>query len=443
MVKDGILTNLDKNQATEWLNSFVVVRKLSGKLRICLDPTDLNPHIIRPVCNSNTLDDVVHKLRKGKYYASFDAIKGFFHVPLDDKSKLLTAMLTPLGVFIYNVLAMGLSNANDIFERCLWDILHDLPGVLKIADDILVYGETYEEFKDNVLRFLDCCVEKDLHLNAEKFKLNCDVVGHLLTKNSVKPDPKKVEAICNWPVPENIAQLQSFLGAINYLAKFIPHLSALQAPLQDLLKSDSDYVWSANHRVCFEQIKDAVCKDVTLKFHDPSLPTYIETDASLNGIDVVLLQPIDSNYTLDEYGIPTSLMPVVFASKTLTIAEHNYANIERELLGVVFGVEHFKHFTFGNEVHMITDHKPLVFLLKKSLVACSSRLSRLMLKIVDFALKVLYQPGRKMVISDALSHLSSHQTPDTKETVPGLNVTIHKISVFLNTDNMSIEQMRA
>ena len=123
-------------------------------------------------------------------------------------------------------------------------------------------------------------------------------------------------------------------------------------------------------------------------------------------------------------------MPVAFASKTLTTAEHNYANIERELLGVVFGVQHFKHFTFGNEVHMITDHKPLVSLLKKSLVACSSRLSRLMLKIVDFPLKVLYQPGGKMVISDALSHLSSHQTPDTKETVHGLNVTIHKLVCF-------------
>ena len=202
-------------------------------------------------------------------------------------------------------------------------------------------------------------------------------------------------------------------------------------------------MWSANHQVCFEQIKDAVCKDVTLKFYDPSLPTYIETDASQNGIGVVLLQPIDSNYTLDEYDIPTSLMPVAFASKILTSAERNYANIERELLGVVFGVQHFKHFTFGNEVHMITDHKPLVSLLKKSLIACSSRLSRLMLKIVDFPLKVLYQLERKMVISDALSCLSSHQTTDTKETVHGLNVTIHEISVFSNTDSTSIEKIRA
>ena len=85
MVKDGILTKLDKNQATEWLNSFIVIQKPSGKLRICLDSTNLNPHIIRPVCNSNTLDDIIHKLKNAKHYTVFDATKGFFHVPLDDK----------------------------------------------------------------------------------------------------------------------------------------------------------------------------------------------------------------------------------------------------------------------------------------------------------------------------------------------------------------------
>ena len=199
MVKAGILTKLDKNQASEWLNSFVVVRKPSGKLRVCLDPTDLSPHIIHPVCNSNTLDEIVHKLCKEKYMVCFDALKGSFHVPLDENLKLLTAMLTPIGVFIYNVLTMGLANANDIFEQCLCDILHGLDGVFNIADDILVIGATYEEFKDNVIRFLDWSVEKDLHLNADKFKLDCDTVtffGHQLTKDGMKP----VKDIREWPV---------------------------------------------------------------------------------------------------------------------------------------------------------------------------------------------------------------------------------------------------
>ena len=331
-----------------------------------------------------------------------------------------------------------------IFEQCLCDILHGLDGVFNIADDILVIGETYEEFKINVIRFLDWCVEKDLHLNADKFKLDCDTVtflGQLLTKIGMKPESKKVKDIREWPAPKDIKELQSLLGTVNYLARFIPHLSTLQAPLQDLLKKENDFIWAQNHQTCFDKIKEAVCKGVTLKFYDPNLPIFIETDANQNGIGIVLLQPLDSNFTLDENNIPTKLMPVDFASKTLTSAERNYANTERELLGVVFGVLHFKHFTFGNEVNIITDHKPLVSLLKKSLAACSSRLSRLILKIVDYPLKVMYQPGRKMVISDALSHLSTHQTPDTKETVPGLNVTIHEVGVFSNTDNTSMQSI--
>ena len=284
-------------------------------------------------------------------------------------------------------------------------------------------------------------MEKDLHLNADKFKLDCDTVtffGHLLTKDGMKLDPKKVKDIRQWPVPKDIKELQSFLGAVNYLARFIPHLSALQAPLQDLLKKENEFTLAQNHQLCFDQIKEAVCKDISLKFYDPNLPIFIETDASQNGIGVVLLLPLDSNFTLNENNIPTKLMSVAFASKTLTSAECNYANIECELLGVVFGVLHFKHFTFGNEVDIITDHKPLVSLLKKSLAACSSRLSRLILKIVDYPLKVMYEPGRKMVISDALSHLSNHQIPNTKETVPDLNVTRHEVGAFSNTDSTSM-----
>ena len=162
-----------------------------------------------------------------------------------------------------------------------------------------------------------------------------------------------------------------------------------------MLKKENEFIWAQNHQLCFDQIKEAVCKDITSKFYDPNLPIFIETDASQNGTGVVLLQPLESNFTLNENNIPTKLMPVAFASKTLTSIECNYANIERELLGVVFVVLHFKHFTYGNEVNIITDHKPLVSLLKKSLAACSSRLSRLILKIVEYPLKAMYQPGRK------------------------------------------------
>ena len=120
MVKAGILTEVTPEMSTpEWLNSFMIVKKPNGNLRVCLDPTDLNKHIIHPICNMRTLEEIIDMLKGSMYFAVFDSNKSFFHVPLDCESKQLTAMLTPIGIYLYNVLAMGLSNATDIFEKCM------------------------------------------------------------------------------------------------------------------------------------------------------------------------------------------------------------------------------------------------------------------------------------------------------------------------------------
>ena len=142
MEKAGIISKYDSisGPAPEWLNSFVTVRKPNGSLHICLDPTDLNKHKVQPVCNSFMLDEIIDKLKGSLFFAVFDTMKGFFHIPMDAKSKLLTAMLTRYGIYIYNVLAMGIADAIDIFEICIHQLLQDLQGVLNIADDILVFG---------------------------------------------------------------------------------------------------------------------------------------------------------------------------------------------------------------------------------------------------------------------------------------------------------------
>ena len=143
--------------------------------------------------------------------------------------------------FIFTVLAMGLADATDIFETVICDLLKDLNGVLNIADDILVFGNTYDSFKKNVISFLDHCVAEDIHLNLDKIQIDCEQVpffGHTLSKDGVHPDKAKVELIQNWPIPENIKELQSFLGTVNYISKFLAFLSDLHAPLQGPLKKD-------------------------------------------------------------------------------------------------------------------------------------------------------------------------------------------------------------
>ena len=335
MEAQGIISKYDgRDISPEWLNSFVC-----GSLRICLDLTSLNKEIIRPVCNAQTMDDVVHKLKSANYFAVFDTSKGLFHVPLDRESKALTAMLTPFGIYVYNVLAMGLSNATDLFETCIQEILQGLNGCTNIADDVLVFGTTYDEFKTNILAFLDHCVQEGMHLNPDKVKIDCLEVpyfGNTLSKEVLSPDSKKVELIQQWPTPTNHKELQSFLGTVNYLSRFLAFLSDLDAPLQSLLKKDTEFLWTPAHQHAFDQIKLHVSNDVKLQFYDSDKPLYIEVDTSKKGIGAVMLQQdkIVRNESKSDDEIPTNLRPISYASKTLSVTESNYSNIERELLGL-------------------------------------------------------------------------------------------------------------
>ena len=168
---------------------------------------------------------------------------------------MLTAMLTPFGIYVYNVLAMGLSNATDLFETCIREILEGLNGVTNKADDVLAFGRIESEFRNNVISFLDRCIKQDMHLNLDKIQINCTEVpffGNTLSKDGLSPDMSKVKLIQAWPTPTNQKELQSFLGTVNYLSRFLPFLSDLRAPLQNLLKKDSEFIWTNVHQHTFD-----------------------------------------------------------------------------------------------------------------------------------------------------------------------------------------------
>ena len=151
-----------------------------------------------------------------------------------------------------------------------------------------------------------------------------------------------------------------------------------------------------------------------------------------------MLQPDTVVRNTSTGDIPNKLRPIAYASKTLSQTESNYSNIKCELLGVVFRCLHFKHFAYGCKVTVITDHKPLVSLFKKSLGSSSPRLARKLLQILNLDLDVVYQPGSQMYLSDAISRLSSHN-PDKDDTIPGLDVSIHDISICTGFNATSIQ----
>ena len=241
---------------------------------------------------------------------------------------------------------------------------------------------------------------------------------------------------------KNVKQLQSFLGSVNYLSKFIPHLSSFRKPLQDLLKSSNEFVWLKVHDEAFKTLKNAIVKDVTLKYFDSNLPIYIETDASKKGIGVVMLQPDNSVEKTSHIEVPNNLRPVFYASKTLTATESNYSNIECEMLGVIFSM---LHFMCGRQVHIITDHKPLIMLFAKNLATTSPRLSRMLIKILDYIVVLHHQEGNKMHLSDAILRLSVHDSDAAENKVKPIadfNISIHEISEITGFKPLTLQDIK-
>ena len=152
-----------------------------------------------------------------------------------------------------------------------------------------------------------------MHLNPDKVKIDCHEAPffrNVLSKDGLSPDNTKVQLIKDWPVPTNHKELQSFLGTVNYLSRFLAFLSDLCAPLQSLLKKDTQFAWTSVHQHAFDQIKLHVSNDVKLQFYDANRPLYIEVDTSKKGIGMVMLQEDSIMKDDSKSEIPTNLRPI-------------------------------------------------------------------------------------------------------------------------------------
>ena len=274
-------------------------------------------------------------------------------------------------------------------------VLRLLKGVHGIADDILTHGETEVQHNRRLLTLLETARMNNLSLNPDKFQFkstDCRFFGHRLTPEGLKPDPEKIKAILAMQPPQSIQQLQSFNGMVNYLKRFSPVLLELTEPLRKLQKSDTVWTWESEQQTAFEKTKTALTTLPVLAYFDKNKEHIIQTDASKTGLGAVLLQ---------------EGQPIVYASRTLTDTECRYSNIERELLGVVFGLERLHQYTSGKPITVETDHHPLTSIWKNTIATSSPRLQRLLLRLAQYDVYIEYLRGKENVIADALSRVAS------------------------------------
>ena len=289
----------------------------------------------------------------------------------------------------------------EIYQRAMTQIFGDLPGVEIVMDDILVHGCTREEHDTRLHAVLKRCRGVDLKLNTKKTTIGqteVDYVGHRITSKGLKPSGKRVKSILEMRNPENLAELETILGMIGYLAKFIPSLSELNAPLRAL--KTKDWTWGTEEKQAFQRIKDALTSDPVLKFYDVAKPILLSVDASSHGLGAAVIQG---------NGV------VAYASRALTPTEQRYAQIEKEALAVLFGCQRFHQLIYGKtDVTIESDHKPLETLFKKTIHTAPMRIQRMMLRMQPYTFKLVYKQGSDIGLADCLSRLpiQHHQSQD-------------------------------
>ena len=388
MENDGFITRVE--EPTEWVSSMVVsLRK--DKVRICIDPRDLNKAIRREHHPMKTIEEIVSNIPSAKVFSVLDAKSGFLQIKLDHESSMLTTFNTPMGRYRWLRLAFGLKCAPEIYQRIMDQMLEGIEGATAIMDDILIAGRDMKHHDQILHQVIERATSYNLRLNYEKCHIrqpSVRYIGHLITAEGLKPDPEKIKAVAEMPDPQDQSDVKRFLGFVTYLAKFIPNLSDVDKPLRLLLKTDVKFEWQHEHKASFQKLKELCTHAPVLAYYDTRKAVEIQCDASSTGVGAVLLQ--DGR-------------PVAYSSRSMTATESRYAQIEKEMLSIVHATTKFHHYVFGRHVQVYNDHKPLESIFLKPILSAPMRLQRMMLKLQWYDLTVTYRKGKDMQLADTLS----------------------------------------
>ena len=212
----------------------------------------------------------------------------------------------------------------------------DAGFVVVYLDDILVFSRTRKEHKEHLDQIFQTLKENELYLQEKKCSFFQDEVlflGKIVTADGIRVNPKKIEAVQNFPVPHNIPTLRSFLGLANYYRRFIRDYSAQVCHLSELLKDDVPFVWTDECDREFRNIKLKLTSAPTLRIADPNLPYVVHTDASDVALGAVLMQ---------DFG--KGLQPIEFLSKKFGDTQRKYQVFEKEILALVAALREWRHY---------------------------------------------------------------------------------------------------
>jgi hypothetical protein len=416
LLDHGLIRESDSPYASPVL----VVPKKDGTFRFCIDYRILNRISRIDKFPIPRIDDLCDKLRGASVFSKMDLRSGYWQVRIKEEDVEKTAFRTKTGHYEWLVMPFGLTNAPATFQRLVTKILKEFFNdcACVYLDDIIIYSKTPEEHQDHLRRVFQKLNENQLFAKLSKcifYQSEVEFLGHIINKDGVHTDPKKVQAMVDWPTPETLKELRGFLGLCNFYRKFIWNYAKIAKPLTNLLKGQGKNgpieVGPAG-QWAFEELKKALCKAPVLTQFDPGLPTEVWTDASSEArtLGAVLMQQHHDG-----------MHPVAFLSKVMSKQQVGYPTYEQELAAVVLALQAWRHYLVAVPFVVRSDHHSLqYFHTQPDLNARQFRWVQLFAEY-NFQ-QIRYRPGQKMEVPDALSRRRTVPADDN----PKLTIQVNK-----------------
>ena len=431
--------------SSPYASPIVLVRKKNGNLRMCVDYRQLNSKTRRDAFPLPRIDESLDALQGACFFSTMDLASGYHQVEVEEDDKPKTAFTTPFGLFEFNRMPFGLCSAPSTFQRLMTSGMNDLlfQILLVYLDDILVYSRTFQEHLERLRLVLMRLREMGLKLNPQKCKFgqkSVQYLGYTISAQGIETEKGKIEAVTNWPTPETLRDLRSFLGFASYYRRFVAGFASIAGPLHACVgrvqekngakaggkkvKLDGD--WTPECQQAFENLKRALTSAPVLGYADYSLPFIVETDASLKGLGAVLSQVQEEKRRV-----------ICYASRTLRPTEKNmdnYSSMKLELLALKWAVtEKFRGYLLGAKFVVFTDNNPLSYLQTSKLGAVEQRWAA-QLAIFDFDIK--YRSGKSNTNADLLSRypLEAQGEDQEEELVAAMAVTTTPIPPAVSSE---------
>ena len=395
-IKEMLEVGVIQPSESPWSACPVLVTKPDGSVRWCVDWRKLNNITVKDSYPMPRVDECIEALEGCCWFSSLDLQHGYWQIPMRKEDWQKTAFSTHIGLYEFTRTPMGVSNAPATFQRLMETVLNGLDMTIAIIyiDDIIVPGKTFEQAAQGLEKVLSRLSANGLKLKTKKchlFQKEVQFLGHMVSKEGLRPVGAKVQTLFKWPRPVNVKQVQGFLGLANYYRRMIPNYAEIAVPLTNLLRKDVPFVWNRECQEAFDILKSKLMEEPVMAYPVDNCPYVLDTDASNLAAGAVLSQIQNGQERV-----------IAYWSKAWSQSQKHYDVPKRELLAALLAMEAFGYYLRGlSKFQLRTDHACLRWLHNSK--NASDLVTRWQERLSQFNFDVEHRPGKNHGNADSLS----------------------------------------